>query len=167
MLSNRISPGTLTPRKFASLQRCAFHLTSFKTPFGCIFTSYFLVHSGFVLMRAMRRGSKAFLEAIFGKSNEQKEESAWGRRRCDAARQVNAAGARDCLVLISLSRRTILEPQQEDQTWLRGERGPGEAREEQRDSRGGSESKGMIWVGGGLLARKEPRLRVRRPGLES
>ena len=47
-------------------------------------------------MHAMR-GSKTFLKAIFGKSNEQKEESAWGWL-CDTNRQLNEAEARDCSV---------------------------------------------------------------------
>lgn len=51
----------------------------------------------FILMHAMRRGSKTFLKAIFGKSNEQKEESVWGRL-CDINRQLNEAEARDCSV---------------------------------------------------------------------
>lgn len=48
-------------------------------------------------MHAMRRGSKTFLKAIFGKSNEQEEESVWGRL-CDINRQLNEAEARDCSV---------------------------------------------------------------------
>lgn len=49
-------------------------------------------------MHAMRRGSETFLKAIFGKSNEQKEEPTWGWL-CDADRQLNGAEARNCLVL--------------------------------------------------------------------
>ena len=85
----------------------------------------------------MRRGSETFLKAIFGKSNEQKEEPTWGWL-CDADRQLNGAEARDCLVFFLfffLSRRMILELQKEDQTWLRGERCKGEARGEQKNAR--------------------------------
>lgn len=42
-------------------------------------------------MYAMRRGSKDLLKAIFGKCNERKEESAWGRL-CNADRQLKEAG---------------------------------------------------------------------------
>lgn len=80
----------------------------------------------------MRRGSETFLKAIFGKSNEQKEEPAWGWL-CDAHRQLNGEEARDCLVFFFfLSRRMILELQKEDQTWLRGERCPEGVRGERK-----------------------------------
>ena len=84
-------------------------------------------------MHAMRTGSETFLKAIFGKSNEQKEEPAWGWLY-DADRQLDGAEAKGCLVFFLpfffLSRRMILELQKEDQTWLRGERFPEEARGE-------------------------------------
>ena len=48
-------------------------------------------------MHAMRTGSETFLKAIFGKSNEQKEEPAWGWLY-DADRQLDGAEAKGCLV---------------------------------------------------------------------